>query len=106
MADSLYLTSMELFSNEFFINDRLTEEVHKMAFFISVWHAPNFLKCSLAATAPANDLALLYVMLHLSKVEDNDFLRIESKFSESIQRHISYCKAPQAIIRLFDEKAE
>ena len=56
MADAIYLLSMELFSGEFEMDQRLAEQVHKMAVFISIWHGPNFLKSGLAATAPRNDL--------------------------------------------------
>ena len=40
MADSIYLLSMELFANEFYVDEILTEQVHKMAVFIAVWHGP------------------------------------------------------------------
>lgn len=106
MADSIYLLSMELFAKEFFVDDRLTEQVHKMAVFIAVWHGPNFLQCGLAVTAPANDLAFFYDMLKLSDIADPDLSRIGIKVSESIQRHTSYLKAPQVIFGLFDEKSD
>ena len=105
MADAIYLLSMELFASECFVDDRLTEQVHKMAVFIAVWHAPNFLKCSLAATAPANDLSFFQDMLRLSESEDPDFARIGAQVAESVQRHTSYMKAPQVVFALFDEKA-
>ena len=84
---------------------RLTEQVHKMAVFIAVWHAPNFLKCSLAVTAPANDLSFFQDMLRLSESEDPDFARIGDQVAESVQRHTSYLKAPQVVFALFDEKS-
>ena len=105
MADAIYLLSMELFASECFVDVRLTEQVHKMAVFIAVWHAPNFLKCSLAVTAPANDLSFFQDMLRLSESEDPDFARIGAQVAESVQRHSSYLKAPQVVFALFDEKS-
>ena len=105
MADAIYLLSMELFASECFVDVRLTEQVHKMAVFIAVWHAPNFLKCSLAVTAPANDLSFFQDMLRLSESEDPDFARIGAQVAESVQRHTSYLKAPQVVFALFDEKS-
>ena len=43
MADVIYLLSMELFSGEFIMDQRLAEQVHKMAVFISIWHGPNLI---------------------------------------------------------------
>ena len=53
MADSIYLLSMELFSKEFIMDTTLSNKVYKMAVFIAVWHAPNFLSCAKAASASA-----------------------------------------------------
>ena len=105
MADSIYLLSMELFSKEFIMDQRLSEQVHKMAVFISVWHGPNFLKCGLAVTAPSNDLELFYDMLQLTEFDDPDFSRIGAHVAESIQRHTCYLKAPQVIFGLFDDNS-
>lgn len=87
------------------MDQRLSEQVHKMAVFISVWHGPNFLKCGLAVTAPSNDLELFYDMLQLTEFDDPDFSRIGAHVAESIQRHTCYLKAPQVIFGLFDEKS-
>ena len=67
--------------------------------------APKFLKCSLAATAPAADLSSFQDMLGLSESEDPDFARIGDQVAESVQRHTSYLKAPQVVFALFDEKS-
>lgn len=104
MADAIYLLSMELFSNEFLMDQILSEQVHKMSVFISIWHGPNFLKCGLAATAPGNDLEYFYDMLQLSEFEDPYFSRIGAHVAESIQRHTSYLKALRVIFALFDKK--
>ena len=103
MADSIYLLSMELFSKEFTMDTTLTNKVHKMAIFIAVWHAPNFLKCAQAASAPANDLQLFYDMMKLSEVKDPELSRIGYHVTESVQRHTSYLKPSQVIFALFDE---
>ena len=105
MADAIYLLSMELFSNEYTMEPILASKVHMMAVFIGVWHGPNFLKCGLASTAPANDLMYFYDMQNLSEVEDPDFSRIGIYVIDSIQRHTSYLKGPQVIFALFDEMA-
>ena len=105
MADTIYLLSMELFSKEYIMDTTLANKVHKMAIFISVWHAPSFLKCAQAASAPANDLQYFYDMMQLSEVKDSDLSRIGYYVTESIQRHTSYLKAPQVIFALFDEKS-
>ena len=106
MADAIYLLSMELFSDEFLNDNRLVDQVHKMAVFIAIWHAPSFLKCSLAASAPANDLAYFYDMVELSEMEDKDYSKIGTQVADSIQRHTCYLKAPQVIFGLFDEKSK
>ena len=103
MADSIYLLSMELFSTVYTMDPDLASKVHKMAVFVSVWHGPNFLRCGLACTAPANDLEYFYDMLNLSEVSDPVLSRIGEKVADSIQRHTSYLKAPQVIFALFDE---
>ena len=105
MADSIYLLSMELFSGEFEMDERLAVQVHKMSVFISVWHGPNFLRCSLASSAPASDLKYFYDMQQLSESMDPDFSRIGTHVTESIQRHTSYLKAPQVIFGLFDNSS-
>ena len=105
MADAIYLLSMELFSNEYKMDQLLARSVHKMAVFVAVWHGPNFLKCGLASSAPANDLQYFYDMLQLSEVEDSVLSRIGDKVADSLQRHTSYLKAPQVIFALFDEDA-
>ena len=104
MADAIYILSMELFSNEFLMDQTLSEQVHKMSVFIAIWHGPNFLKCGLAATAPGNDLDYFYDMLQLSDSEDPVLSRIGAHVAESIQRHTSYLKAPQVVFALFDKK--
>ena len=104
MADAIYLLSMELFSGEFDMDQRLAEQVHKMAVFISIWHGPNFLKSGLAATAPRNDLEFFYDMLQLSDFDDPDYARIGASVAESLQRHTSYLKGPQVIFALFDSQ--
>ena len=105
MADAIYLISMELFSKEFTMDHILANQVHKMAVFIALWHGPKFLKCSLAATAPANDLTYFYSMQALSEMDDSDFSKIGVQVSASIQRHTSYLKPSQVIFALFDEKS-
>ena len=105
MADAIYLLSMELFSKEFTMDSILSNQVHKMAVFIALWHGPKFLKCSMAATAPANDLTYFYSMQALSEMEDPDFSKIGVQVSASIQRHTSYLKPSQVIFALFDEKS-
>ena len=104
MADSIYLLSMELFSTAYHMEPSLANKVSKMAVFISVWHGPYFLKCSQAASAPANDLQYFYDMMQLSDVSDPEFSRIGMFVTESIQRHTSYLKPAQVIFALFDEK--
>ena len=106
MADSIYLLSMELFFNEYIMKSSMADKVQKMAVFVAIWHAPNFLKCSLAAAAPSNDLQYFYDMQDLFDVEDPDMSRIGAYVSDSIQRHTSYLKAPQVIFALFNEKLE
>ena len=105
MADSIYLLSMELFSKEFIMDTTLGNKVHKMAVFIAVWHAPNFLRCAQAASAPANDLQFFYDMMKLSEVSDPDLSRIGYHVTDSVQRHTSYLKPPQVIFALFDERS-
>jgi hypothetical protein len=105
MADAIYLLSMELFSDVYKMDQVLASNVHKMAVFVAVWHGPNFLKCGLASSAPANDLQYFYDMLELSEVRDPLLSRIGDKVADSIQRHTSYLKAPQVIFSLFDEHA-
>ena len=56
----------------------LANKVHKMAEFIGEWHGPNFLKCGLASTAPANDLTYFYDMQNLSEIEDPTSLELAS----------------------------
>ena len=104
MADSIYLLSMEMFSKEFSMDHILANQVHKMAVFISLWHGPKFLKCSVAAAAPANNLSYFYSMQALSEMDDPDFSKIGVHVSGSIQRHTSYLKPSQVIFSLFDEK--
>ena len=67
MADAIYLLSMELFSTVYKMDSVLASQVHKMAVFVAVWHGPNFLKCGLASSAPANDLQYFYEMIDLQK---------------------------------------
>ena len=105
MADAIYLLSMELFSTVYKMDSVLASQVHKMAVFVAVWHGPNFLKCGLASTAPANDLEYFYDMMELTEVRDPVLSRIGNKVIDSIQRHTSYMKAPQVIFALFDEHA-
>ena len=105
MADAIYLLSMELFSTVYTMEQGLANQVHKMAVFVSVWHGPHFLKCSVASTAPANDLEYFYDMIELSEVRDPVLSRIGDKVSDSIQRHTSYLKSPQVIFALFDEQS-
>ena len=103
MADAIYILSMELFSKEHILDTKLSNQIHKMAVFIALWHGPNFLRCALASTAPRNDLNYFYDMQSLVDMEDPDFSRIGASVSDSIQRHTSYIKAPQVIFALFDE---
>ena len=105
MADAIYLLSMELFSDVYKMDQVLASNVHTMAVFVAVWHGPNFLKCGLASTAPANDLEYFYDMMELTEVRDPVLSRIGNKVIDSIQRHTSYMKAPQVIFALFDEHA-
>ena len=63
MADAIYLLSMEMFSPVYKMDQVLASQVHNMAVFVAVWHGPNFLKCDLASTAPANDLDYFYDMI-------------------------------------------
>ena len=104
MSNAIYLLSMELFSAELKMDQRLAEQVHKMAVFISIWHGPNFLKSGLAATAPRNDLEFFYDMLQLSDFDDPDYARIGASVAESLQRHTCYLKGPQVIFALFDSQ--
>ena len=83
----------------------LANQVHKMAVFMALWHGPTFLKCSLAASAPANDLTFFYSMQALSEIDDPDVSKIGVQVSVSIQRHTSYLKPSQVIFALFDEKS-
>ena len=85
MADAIYLLSMEIFSTVYKMDQVLASQVHKMAVFVAVWHGPNFLKCGLASTAPANDLEYFYDMLELSEVSDPVLSRIGDRVADSIQ---------------------
>ena len=96
---------MELFSKEFDMDLILANQVHKMALYIALWHGPKFLKCSLAATAPADDLTYFYNMQALAEMDDPDFSKIGVQVSASIQRHTSYLKPSQVIFALFDENS-
>ena len=106
MADCIYLLSMELFSGEYVMDSSLQMKVHKMAVFISVWHGPMFLKCSIPTKAPEQDLSYFHDMLEISDIEDPLLSNIGVKVAESIQRHTAYLKPSQVVFALFDEEAE
>ena len=76
MADAIFTLSVELFSNVHKVDIKLSEQIHKMAIFIALWHWPNFLRCALAPTAASNDLKYFYDMKTLVNMDDPDFSRI------------------------------
>ena len=59
---------MDMFSTVYKMDQVFASQVHKMTVFVAIWHGPNFLKCGLASTVPANDIEYFYYMLELSEV--------------------------------------
>lgn len=100
MSKAIYILKIFIMSNTFELYGSEKEEVDKMVEFILLFYSYYFLRSPLAASAPASDLQLAFLMRKYKVFEEATSIGV----TKSITRHLDYLTEELVVFSLFDEE--
>lgn len=100
MAYGIYTLKLEMLSSQLDLSQDDITSIHRMAIFVALFYAEQFLKSRLASISPAQDLKYLHY-IQLYRVLDDKGAEV---VTQSLKNHLWYLTAELVIFSLFDSE--